>query len=43
MKKLDSRVDSGATVNVLPYQLGIELGAIWIAQKGNFTIGGKPW
>lgn len=26
-------IDSGATVNVLPYGLGLRLGAIWDAQK----------
>lgn len=34
-------IDSGATVNVLPYQLGIELGAVWI--EHNLAIGRKPW
>jgi len=26
-------VDSGATVNVLPYRLGIQLGAVWDDRK----------
>lgn len=26
-------LDTGADVNVLPYQLGIALGAVWLAQR----------
>ena len=26
-------VDSGATVNVLPYRVGLALGALWSAQR----------
>jgi hypothetical protein len=43
-------VDSGATVNVLPYQVGIELGAIWDDRKANLRLAGNlgntgamPW
>jgi hypothetical protein len=34
-------IDSGATVNVLPYQLGIELGAVWIEQKATLRLAGN--
>ena len=34
-------VDSGATVNVLPYRLGIQLGAIWESQKTSVTLTGN--
>ena len=34
-------VDSGASVSVLPYQIGIELGAIWEQQKIDFSLGGN--
>jgi len=34
-------VDSGATVNVLPYHLGIELGAVWIEQKATLRLAGN--
>ena len=37
-------VDSGATVNVLPYEVGLRLGAIWDDRKANIYISpaGKP-
>lgn len=34
-------VDSGATVNVLPYQIGVELGANWENQPTLFRLGGN--
>lgn len=33
-------VDSGATVNVLPYEVGIHLGSQWEAQKATITLAG---
>jgi len=34
-------VDSGATVNVLPYRLGIQLGAVWDDQKATIRLAGN--
>ena len=34
-------VDSGATVNVLPYRLGKALGAIWSAQQATLRLAGN--
>jgi len=34
-------LDSGATVNVLPYSLGVALGAVWEAQTTHVTLGGN--
>ncbi|WGV27241.1 hypothetical protein [Halotia branconii] len=34
-------VDSGATVNVLPYEIGIELGAIWDDSKAIIQLAGN--
>ena len=34
-------LDTGATVNVLPYQLGIELGASWDKQTTPVKLGGN--
>jgi len=34
-------VDSGATVNVLPYQLGLELGGIWDDRKAIIQLAGN--
>lgn len=34
-------VDSGATVNVLPYQIGLELGVNWEDQPTLFRLGGN--
>jgi hypothetical protein len=34
-------VDSGATVNVLPYQVGIELGAVWDDRKAVIRLTGN--
>jgi hypothetical protein len=34
-------VDSGATVNVLPYRMGIQLGATWDEQKATIRLAGN--
>lgn len=34
-------VDSGATVNVLPYSVGIQLGAIWEEQRVEIALAGN--
>jgi hypothetical protein len=34
-------LDSGATVNVLPYNLGLRLGAVWDAQTVRVTLAGN--
>jgi hypothetical protein len=34
-------VDSGATVNVLPYQLGLQLGGIWDDRKAIIQLAGN--
>jgi hypothetical protein len=34
-------VDSGATVNVLPYDIGLQLGAIWDDAKANLRLAGS--
>ncbi|MBI1800086.1 MAG: hypothetical protein HYR71_00455 [Chloroflexi bacterium] len=34
-------VDSGATVNVLPYNLGIQLGAVWDDRKATIRLAGN--
>ncbi|BAZ51784.1 hypothetical protein NIES4103_44420 [Nostoc sp. NIES-4103] len=34
-------VDSGATVNVLPYELGIELGVVWDDSKAIIQLAGN--
>lgn len=34
-------VDSGATVNVLPYELGIQLGAVWDDRKAIIQLAGN--
>ena len=33
-------VDSGATVNVMPYEIGTQLGAVWADQKANISLSG---
>lgn len=33
-------VDSASTVNVLPYEVGIRLGATWDDRKANIRLGG---
>ncbi|SLM31275.1 conserved hypothetical protein [Desulfamplus magnetovallimortis] len=34
-------VDSGATINVLPYQIGIRLGELWDDRKANIHLAGN--
>ena len=34
-------VDSGATVNVMPYQLGLQLGGIWDERKAIIQLAGN--
>jgi hypothetical protein len=34
-------VDSGATINVLPYELGIQLGAVWDESKAIIQLAGN--
>ncbi|MEA5596918.1 hypothetical protein [Rivularia sp. UHCC 0363] len=34
-------VDSGATVNVLPYEIGLQLGAIWDSKKAIIQLAGN--
>ena len=34
-------VDSGATVNVLPYCVGLALGALWTAQRATLRLAGN--
>jgi len=34
-------LDSGATVNVLPYQIGIDLGAVWEQQQTVLQLSGN--
>ncbi len=33
-------VDSGATVNVLPYDVGVQLGGVWDERKANIRLAG---
>lgn len=33
-------VDSGASISVLPYSLGLQLGLDWSAQRSRITLGG---
>ncbi|OQY47675.1 MAG: hypothetical protein B6242_04455 [Anaerolineaceae bacterium 4572_78] len=34
-------VDSGATINVLPYEVGVQLGETWNNQKANIPLAGN--
>lgn len=34
-------IDSGATVNVLPYSLGVALGGVWESQTTRVTLAGN--
>jgi hypothetical protein len=34
-------VDSGATVNVLPYRLGVRLGAVWADSRATIWLAGN--
>ena len=36
-------VDSGATVSVLPYEIGIQLGAQWDARKATIPLAGQQF
>lgn len=40
-KQVFGLLDSGATVNVLPFQIGIELGAVWENQTTKLKLGGN--
>jgi hypothetical protein len=40
MAEVIGLVDSGATVNVLPYELGIRLGEVWDDRKANIRLAG---
>jgi hypothetical protein len=37
----DALLDTGATVNVLPYEIGVQLGAIWEAQTVRLPLAGN--
>ena len=39
--KAHGLLDSGATVNVLPYTLGLRLGAVWEAQTTRVSLAGN--
>ena len=39
--RVSALVDSGATLNVLPYDLGLELGAVWDRQTVPVRLGGN--
>ncbi len=34
-------LDSGAEINVLPYRIGIELGAVWTPEMATIRLGGR--
>ncbi len=34
-------VDSGATINVLPYEVGVRLGAVWNDRRANLQLTGN--
>lgn len=34
-------VDSGSTVNVLPHEVGLQLGAVWEEQRANIRLAGS--
>ncbi|CAN5456758.1 hypothetical protein BH10ACI2_BH10ACI2_03200 [soil metagenome] len=40
-KKVFGLLDSGAMVSVLPYEIGLELGAVWENQTPLFQLGGN--
>lgn len=40
-KQFFGLLDSGSTVNVLPYQIGLELGAIWEDQRISLSLVGN--
>ena len=39
--KVDGLLDSGATINVLPYQIGVELGENWVEEKALIKLAGN--
>lgn len=39
--RVDALLDSGASVNVLPYRVGLQLGAEWDAQGQQLALGGN--
>ena len=39
--QVSALIDSGATLNVLPYDVGIQLGADWEAQVAPIRLGGN--
>ena len=39
--RVQGLLDSGATVNVLPFSLGLRLGAVWVDQKTAVTLTGN--
>ncbi len=40
-KQVSGLLDSGSTVNVLPYKIGLELGAIWENQRISLSLVGN--
>lgn len=40
-KEVDGLLDTGSTVNVLPYKIGLEIGAIWENQRIPLTLVGN--
>ncbi len=38
---LEALLDTGSTVNVLPYELGLQLGAIWEQQTAALQLAGN--
>ncbi|HEY9851506.1 MAG TPA: hypothetical protein V6D28_18690 [Leptolyngbyaceae cyanobacterium] len=39
--RVSGLLDTGASVNVLPYQIGLRLGAVWERQMLNVPLGGN--
>ncbi len=39
--KVSALLDTGASVNVLPYGVGVQLGAVWEEQKISVTLAGN--
>ncbi len=39
--KVSALLDTGASVNVLPYSLGVQLGAVWEEQSTSVTLAGN--
>lgn len=38
---VSSLLDTGADVNVLPYEIGLQLGAVWTEHKNRFSLSGN--